>query len=43
VEQTYLSLLPQAANFEMSSSSLILRGNQGQQLLNYAKVVPTPY
>jgi hypothetical protein len=43
VGQTDLSLLPQAANFEISSSNLILRGNQGQQLVNYAQVVATPH
>jgi hypothetical protein len=43
VEQTYLTLLPQAVNFEISGGNLILRGNQGQQLANYTQVMATPY
>jgi ABC-type amino acid transport substrate-binding protein/heat shock protein HslJ len=35
VEQTYFGLLPQAANFEISGAQLILRGNQGQEILRY--------
>jgi ABC-type amino acid transport substrate-binding protein/heat shock protein HslJ len=35
IEQTYLGLLPQAANYELSGGQLIIRGNQGQELLRY--------
>jgi len=35
IEQTYLGLLPQAANFEISGGQLIIRGNQGQEILRY--------
>jgi heat shock protein HslJ len=43
VERLYLSLLPQAANFEINGTQLILRGNQGQELLRYVQLVATPY
>jgi heat shock protein HslJ len=36
IEQTYLGLLPQAANFELSGGQLIIRGNQGQEILRYS-------
>jgi putative lipoprotein len=38
VEQTYLGLLPQAANFEISGNQLVLRGNQGQEILRYTRI-----
>jgi heat shock protein HslJ len=38
VEQTYLALLPQAANFEISGNQLVLRGNQGQEILRYTRI-----
>jgi heat shock protein HslJ len=38
IEQTYLGLLPQAANFEISGGQLIIRGNQGQEILRYTQM-----
>ncbi len=35
VEQTYFGLLPQAADFEINGNQLILRGNQGQEILRF--------
>jgi ABC-type amino acid transport substrate-binding protein/heat shock protein HslJ len=34
-EQTYLGLLPQAANFQINGNQLILTGNSGQEILRY--------
>jgi len=38
VEQVYLSLLPQAASFEISGNQLILRNSAGQEILRYARI-----
>ena len=38
VEQTYLGLLPQAANFEISGNQLILRNGGGQEILRYTRI-----
>ena len=38
IEQLYLSLLPQAASFEISGNQLILRNSGGQEILRYARI-----
>jgi arginine/lysine/histidine transporter system substrate-binding protein len=38
IEQTYLGLLPQAADFEISGGQLTMRGNQGQEILRYTQM-----
>jgi ABC-type amino acid transport substrate-binding protein/heat shock protein HslJ len=35
LEQTYLGLLPQAANFQITDGQLIILGNTGQEILRY--------
>jgi heat shock protein HslJ len=41
--QTYLALLPQAKTFELGNGVLTLRDSQGQALVQYALLTPTPY
>ncbi len=38
VEQVYLSLLPQAASFEISGNQLIIRNSGGQEILRYGRI-----
>jgi polar amino acid transport system substrate-binding protein len=38
IEQLYLSLLPQAATFEISGNQLIIRNGGGQEILRYGRI-----
>lgn len=38
LEQAYLGLLPQAANLEINNGQLIIRGNEGQEILRYNSI-----
>ena len=38
LEQTYLGLLPQAANFEIDGGQLIILNNGGQEILRYTPI-----